>query len=193
MKNFILLLSFTTLISCSDSLTENKVETIIEKCLENNPIAKDTTFYFGSITVFKNSKRSAIKINTFKKLEAVGFVSIKVKSKNNQRTKYFITPTEKFTKIILKQNKNFKASNSRRTSAKIKLYEYELNEVSEIHEIPSANSAKVKLSFAPLNYTEIAKALSSVGKIKVKQKVFKKTNNGWATGCNNRKINFPLF
>jgi len=61
MKNFILLLSFSTLISCSDSLTENKIESIIENCLESQAIEKDTTIYFGKITIFKNSKQSTKK------------------------------------------------------------------------------------------------------------------------------------
>jgi hypothetical protein len=193
MKNIILLFLVITLFSCSDNLTENKIESLVENCLEDNPVTKDTTITVGTITLYKNSKNSPLKLEKYHKLKDAGYVSIEKKSENTRGTKYLITPTEKLKEITLAKNKNSILSLIRRSTIKVKLYEYELNEVLEIHEIPSANLANVKLSFAPINYTEVAKVLSSRGRVLNRKKAFKKTNSGWTTNCNTKKTSFPLF
>ncbi|PKR81359.1 hypothetical protein CW751_04700 [Brumimicrobium salinarum] len=59
-------------------------------------------------------------------------------------------------------------------------FEYKVDEVKEVHEIPSLNAAEVRTNFKKVNITPFSiLSNENTSDFKIRKLSFKKTSNGW--------------
>ena len=171
-KTTILLLSLLTLIltSCSEKLTESKVKDLINECT-SKPLENTASISLGK-TTFASEKR----FNIYRKLEENGLISVK-KTKEKFSTKYDISLTEKAKPYIFESKKKGKYG----YSAKVLLCKYEIEKIGNIRNIPSTNSAEVKVTLKKIDITPFDEVLGKNQSESVDKTILiKKTeNNGW--------------
>lgn len=141
MKNiFKLLVILLIFQSCSDKLTESKVEELINDCSEKSP-------NYGTYKL-DTGKIEFLSENTYKnylKLQEKGFLKVEKKEEKYGwmiRNYYQIELTEKCKPYVIETNKY-----SETNSNKIKLFTYKLDKVGSIQEIPSMNIAEVSVTY----------------------------------------------
>lgn len=183
--------------SCgSDELTNSKAKRIIQECLKQNPKNRTITIN-KEYTVLKGQLLE--KYRTLKDKGLIDFTSLKSKiPKPNVKILKTDDPIEKWAKqqqlkryearykdafeIVLKDKSLKYISNAEENSekVKIKIFEYVVDEILEVREIPSINEAKVKVRYKPDNFTPFA-PLSRKDSLEflIKDVTMTKTSNGW--------------
>lgn len=191
-RKFMWLLAIMFVCSCgSDKLSNSKAEDIIADCLESKPENREAMLYINQVTLIND-------LENYKKLEEEGYIEIEpieYKSKlkkpksgdplaewrykaelqreGTMKNRYKVTVTDKAEKYIdeAPENSNW---------IKMKAYSYEVDEVLEVQEIPSLNSAKVKVKYKAVNITPFA-ILSKKDPTQfwIKDINMTKTSNGW--------------
>ncbi len=134
---FVILLIFQ---SCSDKLTESKVEDLINECSMKNPIYGQSILKSGKVSYLSDDD-----IKKYQELEKKGFLKIEEKiEKSGWFTKKYnqVTLTEKSQQFIIET-----ISYGDTKSNKVKLFTYKLDKVGSIQEIPSMNIAEVSVTY----------------------------------------------
>lgn len=138
----ILLLSIVSLfiLSCSDKLSESKVEDLVNECLAKNPAYGQSILKSGKIPYLSEED-----IKIYQNLEKKGFLKLEskvVKSGWFTNEYHQVTLTEKSQPFVIETNTygEVKANN-------IKLFTYKLDKVGAIKETPSMNIAEVRVTY----------------------------------------------
>jgi|GEM_PF-1932957 len=191
MKNIFFISCLLFLISCSsDALTERKAKKIINKCLSEAPYEKMTSIKIGehrAKSVKSDLQKYQIFIEdellTVKEFEAVrekANFNPFFKSKNKEMTDLVdIQPTSKAKKHLISSGKDgIFFDNTER--AYFRMYEYELDEITKVHEMPSFNVAEVNVKFKVKKKTPFAKSDKDGRYLNPTHKfTFMKTDKGW--------------
>lgn len=178
MKKFIfiaILGIFTT--SCSDNLSNSQAEKIISNCLEKNPLREIVKFQYGERLIYNKNKEEFEKL---KELEKEGY--LKIDSLGTKKVRYY-GKYPKYNIELLEKSKEFileQTESNKKQYVKLLAFEYKVDEVKEVHEIPSMNVAEVRVNYKKVNITPFA-ILSSENTtdFKIKKLTFAKTSNGW--------------
>ncbi len=179
MKRIFLFSTLITLltISCSDSLSNSKAEKIINECLEKEPYRKTVKFQYGERTIFNRDKEEFGKL---RELEDIGL--LKIDSLGRKKVRYYGTYTYYDIKLLDK-TKEFvleQTESDKKQYVELLAFDYEVEEVKEVHEIPSLNEAEVKVNYKKVNITPFS-VLSNENTtdFKIRKLTFAKTSNGW--------------
>ena len=165
------------LISCSDNLTNSKAENIIIECLEKKPYRKTVKFQYGERLIYNRDKKEFEKL---KELEKDGL--LKIDSLGIKKVRYYgkyqnynIELLEKAKEYIIEQTESKK-----KLYVELLAFDYEVDEVKEVHEIPSLNAAEVRTNFKKVNVTPFSiLGNENTSDFKIRKLSFKKTSNGW--------------
>ncbi len=175
------ILSFSILIasviSCSDNLSNSKAEDIIIECLEKEPYRKTVKFQYGERLIFNKNKEEFEKL---KKLEKDGL--LKIDSLGIKKVRYYgkypnynIELLEKAKEYIIEQTES-----NEKLYVELLAFDYKVDEVKEVHEIPSLNAAEVRTNFKKVNITPFSiLSNENTSDFKIRKLSFKKTSNGW--------------
>ncbi len=177
LKIIIIFVLGTLTVSCSDELSNSKAEKIISDCLEKNPRRETVTFQYGERLIFNKNKEEFKKL---KELEKSGYLKIdslgvgKV-SYYGKYPKYNIELLEKTKEFIIEQTER-----SNKQYVKLLAFDYKIDEVKEVHEIPSMNAAEVRVNYKKVNITPFAiLGNKNTTDFKIEKLGFTKTSNGW--------------
>lgn len=180
MKKITLFYLFTIaliLSSCSNHLDESRVKKIIEESITDQEMISTKGLVIGemySSTINSDDK--------YKKLEAEGMIVIEQDDKNG---KVNISLTDKAKEYIenIKEEKNTYSMLSNKTYkvAICRIFTYEIESVSDIHENPSDNTATAKVTLKKVNKTPFYEALEKdkTEYTKITMSFFKTTENEW--------------
>jgi hypothetical protein len=163
------------IVACnSDKLTNSKAKSIIESCLNKVPEQRFVYLKLGKVTFREMNKELLVK---YKKLEKLGFLEATlirdVKSGWNKRKIYNVSLTDKALPYI------FEAPEES-SSVTMNSFNYEVERIMEVYEIPSLNKAQVKVHFQPANITPFAiLSTKDPNQFWVTKITFTKTNDGW--------------
>ena len=162
-------------ISCSDKLSESKVEKIVNECSEKNPI-----YGKGIIRSGKVSYMSEEEIKQYQELQKKGLLTIESKEEKNG---WF---TNKFQLIALTDKSKTYVIESKDISENVKtnyvkLYTNKLDKVGSIQVIPSMNIAEVSVTYKKEDKTPFYDVLEKdKTDFNTKKIALRKTeNNGW--------------
>lgn len=182
----LVLLFSVILTSCgSDELTKSKAENLIRDCEEKSgkPAIKTTSFDYGRIEVvsYGNTKYDS-KMKLYTKYKEMGLVTIdtlpaeKSGSWGIKKELYQVNLTEKATPHIIKTD-----TVNDKITAKVKVFQYIFDSVTEVHEIPDKNTASVKAKLVRTNETPFfTEAFEKKNKKEIiKTLPFRKTTDGW--------------
>ena len=127
-------------LSCSDKLTESKVEKLVNECLSKRPSYGKNTIKTGKVNFL--SKEA---VSTYEKLQSKGLLTIEEKPAVERYSfKYhLITLSDKAKPFVLESNKN----TNNTTVNTIRLYTKKIDKIGSIQEIPSMNMAEVKIIY----------------------------------------------
>ena len=153
-------------VSCSsDGLSNRKAEKIKKECLKEKPLKRSVTIRLEAIYL----KGEDLEI--YRKLESDGFLEIK--DNKSYRDGYDIKITKKARKYIEEAPENMK-------KIKMKSHVFEVDEVLEVQEIPSLNSATVKVRFEAKEITPFSILyVRDPAEFWIEDYTMKKTSNGW--------------
>ncbi|WP_340155466.1 hypothetical protein [uncultured Winogradskyella sp.] len=182
MRKLTTLLILAILISsCSDNLTNSKAEDIISDCLESNPKVGKTNFRTGEIRFYTEKDNQIELLNKYKNIAEEGLITLdSVKSsKRYKHTTYNVSFTDKAKEYVLETDKKNMFGRNSNTSV-IRTYDYEVDEVKEVHEIPSMNSAEVTIIYKKENKTPFSDFEKDKSDFITKKIGFRKTtSDGW--------------
>ncbi|AFR36795.1 hypothetical protein [Riemerella anatipestifer] len=171
---FLSVLSLLT-ISCSDKLSESKVKSLVNECLEKDPI-----YGKGVIRSGKVSYMSEEDINQYQELQKKGLLTIESKE---EKSGWF---TNKFQLVALTDKSKSYVIESKDISENtkinyVKLYTNKLDKVGSIQEIPSMNIAEVSVTYKKEDKTPFYDVLEKdKTDFNMKKIALKKTeNSGW--------------
>jgi hypothetical protein len=138
----ILVLSIISLfsLSCSDKLSESKVEDLVNECLAKNPVYGRSIIQSGKVSYLSEDE-----IKKYQDLDKKGFLKIEGKVvKNGWFTKKYqqVTLTQK-TQPFITETKEYGETKSNI----VKLFTFKLDKVGSIQEIPSMNIAQVSVTY----------------------------------------------
>ncbi|PWL38117.1 hypothetical protein DKG77_07435 [Flagellimonas aquimarina] len=197
MKRTIMILCFSLLVFSCDSgkLTNSKAEDIISDCLESEPEDRSVSIKINKVQFSKNQKEEVLK---YEELRDDGYLELtliekpKLKPLSNSNDplaswrreaeirrqeryykEYDISLTKKAEDFIVKarENSNF---------VTLKTFNYEVDEVLEVQEIPTMNTAKVKVKFKAVDLTPFAILYKKdPSKLWIDDVSMSKTSNGW--------------
>ena len=139
MKKLIAATAFSLLaLSCSDKLTESKVEKLVKECVSKKPAYGTNILETGKVQFLKKET-----LATYEKLQSKGLLTIDEKPAEHKYSfKYHvITLTDKSKPFVIESNTN--TNNTTLTS--IRLYTKKIYKVGSIQDIPSMNMAEVKI------------------------------------------------
>lgn len=172
--------------SCgSDELTKSKAEYLIRDCEKKvgKPAIKTTSFDYGRIEVvsYGNTKYDS-KMKIYTKYKEMGLVTIdtfpaeKSGSWGRKKELYQVNLTEKAIPHIIKTD-----TVNDKITAKVKVFQYIFDSVTEVHEIPEKNTASVKAKLVRTNETPFfTEAFEKKNKKEIiKTLPFRKTTDGW--------------
>ena len=179
MKKYILLaITSMTIVSCgSDGLSNSKAEDIITNCLKASPEQRTAHIRIGKTTFSKqdHDQKLLVSYSTLAEGGYIEMILIKEITRGwNKGTKeYDVSLKEKALEYMEEVPEN-------KGNAVAKTFNYEVDEVLEVHEIPSMNQATAKVNFKAANITPFA-ILSNKkpSEFWVKKLKFTKTSNGW--------------
>ena len=178
MKNVLLLVTLFLLISScgSDTLSNAKAEKILEDCLETEPEQRTVSFRIGKAT-FRDNDYDKELLGKYVQLVEQGYMEMKLvrelKSRYNKGKEYDITLAEAALDFMEKVPE--KGGN-----AKAEAFKYVVDEVLEVQEIPSLNSAKVKVKYQLDDRTPFAIFFAGEPQeFWIDDISMKKTSNGW--------------
>ena len=164
-------------ISCSDNLSNSKAENIIIECLEKEPYRKTVKFQYGERLIYNRDKEEFEKL---KELEKDGL--LKIDSLGVKKVRYYgkyqnynIELLEKTKEYVIEQTESDKE-----LYVELLAFDYEVDEVQEVHEIPSLNAAEVRANFKKVNITPFSiLSNDNASDFKIRELSFKRTSNGW--------------
>lgn len=168
-------------ISCSDNLSNSKAEDIISDCLETNPKSGKISFKTGEIRFYTEKSNQLELLEKYKSISENGFITLdSIKSsKRYKHTTYNVTFTDKAKDFVLETGKKTMFGTNKNVSV-VKTYEYEVDEVKEVHEIPSLNSAEVTVIYKKENKTPFYEFEKDKTDFITKKIGFRKTtSDGW--------------
>ncbi len=179
MKNYIFLLFILVpLTSCSsDNLSNSKAENLISDCLKLNPEQRTSHITIGKAT-FRNNENDQKLLAKYLKLSDDGYLELKLiktitKGWNKGAKEYSINLKEKALEYMEEVPEIS-------GNAIAKAFNYEVSEVLEVHEMPSVNTATVKVNYKASNITPFAiLSRKDPSDFWVKKLTFTKTSNGW--------------
>jgi len=167
-----------SIVSCSsDQLSKSKAKDIINECLETKPDLKFIDIDNDEFVISEAVKDSKKIEEGLKKLAEDGFLNIKLMDKKNSiwaGNKYYkVSHTDKADEFVIE-------SYTRKGKTAFKTFEYIVDEILEIHEIPAVNMAEVKVKFKASELTPfINLSLVKPKENYIKTVKFTKTNGGW--------------
>ena len=141
MKKLIAVTAFSLItLSCSDKLSESKVEKLVNECLANKPSYGTNTLQTGKVNYL--SKEA---VATYEQLQSKGLLTIEEKLPEERYSfKYhLITLTDKSKPFVTES----KTNSNNTTVNSIRLYTKKIDKVGSIQEIPSMNMAEVKIIY----------------------------------------------
>lgn len=173
--------------SCgSDELTKSKAKSIMKECQEklDKELFKTNQYRYGIIDIpDRKSEEYFNTLNTHKKLEKLGLVTI---SEPNKDTRELGNSKGDIIEVNLTpKGKEFLVGRVDNTfghlKAEFKSCEYKIKKVVEIQEIPERNEAKVKVAFERYNETPFFEKANQKANPKelVETASFRKTTDGW--------------
>ncbi|WP_350284836.1 hypothetical protein [uncultured Croceitalea sp.] len=177
MKKTIFAIILVLTYSCgSENLSNSKAEKILETCLEKNPEQRTASFRIGKAT-FRDNDYDKELLGKYAQLVEDGYLTMELvrelKSRYNKGKEYSIVLTEKaldFMEKVPEKGGNVKA----------KAFTYEVEEVLEVQEIPSLNTAKVKVKYKAENKTPfIIFYAKEPQDFWIDDLSMSKTSNGW--------------
>jgi hypothetical protein len=175
-KIIIYIFVIVSLISCSDKLTESKVEELLASCLETNPVIETSELITGKRLI--GYELGTTELKKLVELEKQGYVKLVYSEEKKLITYQYctITLTPKSSPYII-STLNIGDENHN----KIKLYRNILDKVGTIQEVPAYNGAYVKITYKKVDTTPFFKHYSNDLNDKSEQRVsLKKTENkGW--------------
>lgn len=180
MKALYYLFLFFLLISCSDALTRSKAEHIIKDCLKKNPKIETVKVGYGSFS-FSQEERDQELLQKYKKLAAGGYLVMDstgvLKSPYYaDRVSYNVKLSDKSKDYVLRQQEY----SSDKYIAEVKVFEYQVDEVTEVHEVPALNAAEVRVIYKISGETPFSVLRSkNEADFNVVSEAFKKTSAGW--------------
>lgn len=174
MKKLIATVVFSLLaLSCSDKLSESKVETLVNECLSKRPSYGSNTLQTGKVNYL--SKEA---IATYEQLQSKGLLNIveKLPEEKYSFKYHLITLTDKAKPFVLESE-----SNKNTTINTIRLYTKKIDKVGSIQEIPSMNMAQVSITYIKDDKTPFYDVIERDKTDFITKKIMvKKTeNNGW--------------
>jgi len=187
MKKIIVISLFLVLsVSCSDELTNSKAEDIISDCLDENPKIGKELMYVGNKRFYTNKNSDIKRLAFFQKLKKKGYLKIETVSSNkrNNHVTYNISFTDKAKDFVLVSNvkniNSFFGGSAKQRQASVKTFEYEVDEVKEVHEIPSMNTAEVTVIYEKTKKTPFYGLENDKSEFKTSKVILRKTtDNGW--------------
>ncbi|MEW4923526.1 hypothetical protein [Algibacter sp. 2305UL17-15] len=178
MKNYIALLALAiTISSCgSDNLSNSKAKDILKECLEKSPEQRTARITIGKAT-FRDRDYDKELLQKYKTLLDEGLIEMtminEVKTGYRKRKEFEVKLTEK----ALEHMENVPENDG---TAEAKTYKYVVDEVLEVHETPSTNTAVVKVNFKASEITPFAIfAKKEPSEFWLQKLKFTKTSNGW--------------
>ncbi|MCD4792952.1 MAG: hypothetical protein K8R54_06955 [Bacteroidales bacterium] len=177
MKKLLILFVVVTFVSCSDNLSNSKAEKILKKCFEKEQNYVSVKVFTGDVIFYKEDMEQ---LSKYKKLADDGYLivdSIGIKKTIfGKHPHYNIQFTSKSKDFILEQN----LKHLNLTYTKVLLFDYEIDEVTDVHENPSTNTAVVNVNLKQVNITPFKILMNDKHpEIKVLKLTFRKTNNRW--------------
>lgn len=176
------LCSFSLTACGSDNLTKAKAEAIIKECQTEETAIRTKTFYYGTVEIDDLLKaKFPDKMKPYEKYEELGILNIgplkRVKGILKKKDQYEVSLTEKGKELLVKSEELYRG----KTKGEFKLCEYKFDSVTEIHEIPDQNIAKVKVRLTRFNETAFFEKAHEKRNPKemIKTVTFRKTNEGW--------------
>lgn len=173
-KLFVFVVLSLCTLSCSDKLTESKVEKLVNECLSKRPSYGKNTIKTGKVNFL--SKEA---VSTYEKLQSKGLLTIEEKPAVERYSfKYhLITLSDKAKPFVLESNKN----TNNTTVNTIRLYTKKIDKIGSIQEIPSMNMAEVSVTYKKDDKTPFYDLIENDKTDFITKKIrLKKTeNNGW--------------
>ena|SRR5690606_19606588 len=163
------------LTSCSDKLTESKVEKLVNNCLEKNPSYGTQTLKSGKVSYLSENA-----VAQYEELANKGLLTIEKKEEKSGwfTNKYhLISFTDKSKPYIIESKESSKDTKTN----KIRLYTNKLDKVGGIQEIPSMNISEVSVTYKKSDKTPFYDVLETDKTDFNNKKIrLKKTENkGW--------------
>ncbi len=177
-KKLIYLIAFFFLLSCSDSLSHGKAKRLIKDCLANNPKTKTMLLQHGNIWFDTTDKT----LTNYKKLADEGFLILTPTDETSAAypnlAMFHVKLTDKTNSFIVTEED---VSKTALTDGliRVKIYEYEIDKIKSIHEIPSLNTADVQVVYKITNRTPFSILSLLKPEEKTTTEEFTKTNEGW--------------
>ena len=197
MKRILLVLVILILQCSCDSgkLTNSKAEKIISECLAITPSEQQAFMQLGNVGFTKSQKKE---VNLYEKLKDQGFLKLtlierqKIKSfprsddplvqwrrdaEKRRQEKYIAEYTVELTK---KSEIYVVGTKGNSTGVRLRAFNYIVDEVLEVQEIPELNMAKIKVRFKAADLTPFAElSLKQNSEVVVKHINMTNTSNGW--------------
>ena len=183
------------IVSCgSDELTNSKAKRIIQECL--NQIPEERTVTINT----KSTRLVGELLEKYQKLQEEGLLELRSIKSNKPKLKKPSDTDDPLKKwqykaelrrqernkdlyninIPKKAEKHITKANEFGDNIKLKAFEYVVDEVLEVREIPSMNSAKVKVRYKSDNLTPFASlSRKDPSEFLIKDITMTKTSNGW--------------
>ena len=179
MKNYLLLTCILLLLtSCgSDDLSNSKAEDIIADCLMANPEERTAIFRIGKAT-FSARENDQELLQKYLKLADEEYLKMDLISEIDKGRR---KGTKEFSIKLLEKSLEFMEEVPEKDgNATAKTFQYEVDEVLEVHETPAMNTALVKVNFKAADITPFAiLSRKDPTEFWVQKLKFSKTSNGW--------------
>ncbi len=172
-------LLFTTFTYCdSDKLTKQKVIELYKECSEKgNTQYAEKRITLGSKTTLNTHLKPQNSEENYMKFKEQGLINFeKLKTSFMGYPQYNISLTKKGESYVSKTKKD-----GTWTKTWVKCFSLELDEIIEIHEIPTQNIATIKIKLKKVNKTPFIILMNKENNNNLIEKTIglKKTNDGW--------------
>ena len=138
MKKLIAVTAFSLItLSCSDKLSESKVEKLVNECLAKKPSYGINTLNTGKVTLLTKEE-----VSFFKRLQSKGLLTIEATKDQYGFGYHLVRLTDKAKPFVLDS-----AARSNSTVYTFKLYTKKLDKIGSIQEIPAMNIAEVNITY----------------------------------------------
>lgn len=178
MKNLLLFIISIMFFSCnSENLSNSKAENIISSCLEKKPLQRNVPLTIGKAT-FSAQDFDVELLQKYIKLKEDKYINMEIikeftKGWRKGTKEFNIKLTEKAMEYMQEVPENGK-------TAYAKTFRYEVDKVLEVQEIPSLNSAKVKVQYKAVDITPFAiLSRKDPSEFWIEDLKMTKTSNGW--------------
>ncbi|MFV0468547.1 MAG: hypothetical protein ACK5MK_06425 [Dysgonomonas sp.] len=170
------LLMIIPIMSCSDVLTTQRAEQIISECLRKNP-----SYATYPIIIGPEIRLSAEEIAEYQPLINEGYLILE--ENPLKKYSYSLSLADKSKEFVdeIKEDGMLRALYSSETTyAILKICDYEVDKVNSVHEIPSTNTAEVKVTLKKVNKNPFHTLSKDKTDFAVENLIFTKTtDNKW--------------